>query len=171
MSNNTEQKEIQKEITAKKSYKIPDIVGASVVKLMEDFEKSQRDAVDSLSDFVIEILHALGIGKHVTVLFDFDNIDNPLHTSIMVSEYIRKEWGAEKVKEFVNDFYEYALNTFASSRMAAEGKIIDSTVIAVNEAVHYVAGTYGFDTVITLHYDNASTDINDYRVRWIIVKK
>ena len=39
MSNNTEQKEIQKEITTKESYKIPNIVGASVVKLMEDFEK------------------------------------------------------------------------------------------------------------------------------------
>jgi len=171
MSSITEQKEVQKETTTDESYKGANMAGASLTKLMEYFKESSRIAVDVFSDFIIEILHALGIYKHVVVEFDYDNTSNPLRTTIWISESLKKEWGDNKIKEFMDEFYEYALDQIADFRMTVGGKPIDSVVLAVNEAVFYVGEAYEFDAIIDLPYNNAATKIEDYRVRWILVKK
>jgi len=171
MSNNTEQKKVQKKPTTKGSCEPPEMAGISAVKLLEYLKESPQVALGAIKEFVLDILSSLGIRKYVIIMFYPDNVDNPLHTSIIISGNIEKEWGDEKKKKFMNDFYETVMNRFTQSKADFMEKNITRELLAVNDAVYNIAACYGFDLVLHFPYDSASNSQIAYYNEWILVKK
>jgi len=164
---NTEQKETNTE----EAVKIPEIYSENISKVAEYLKMRPQDALDSFSSVIISTLHALGVNKHVTIEFNPDAYENPLHTLILVSKPLEEEWGKDKVNEFIKEFHNDVMIEFAHSMNSPGNKVLDSKVEAVHLATINIAGEYGFDAIIELYFDPTTTGTDAYRRVWVLAKK
>jgi len=169
----------KKEPAKDESIEEPEFYNVNIAKMAEYLKKGYRVVpeiapqmvMDEFKDMVINILHILGISKHVTVEFNPDTYDKPLHTFIMVSKPLEEEWGKDKVDEFIKEFYNNAMKEFADSMNVPKTKVLEGEADAVHFTVLYFSGIYGFNAVIELDFMPPPNKINEFRVTWILVKK
>ena len=161
----------RKEPTTNETFKEPEIYSENISKIAESFKVHPKIALDAFAGVITSTLHVLGVNKYVTIEFNPDAYDKPLHTFIMASKPLEEEWGKDKVNEFIKEFYNDAMKEFAYSMNLPKGNVLDGEIEAVGLTATEIAGEYGFDAVIELFFDPTATGIDAYRVKWILVKK
>ena len=142
-----------------------------VGSMHKSMNKSVVDAIEETINVIIDILLALKINKFVTIRFNPETYDVPLHTEITVSKAIENEWGTEKVHNFFKDFYNTAMDIFARERVKSGNNILYPELSAVDETVHCLAEAYGFDAYFIIAYDPSLPGLDAYRWAWVMVKK
>jgi len=161
----------KKEPTTNETIKEPEIYSENISKVAEYLKAHPKIALDAFAGVITSTLHVLGVNKYVTIEFNPDAYDKPLHTFIMISKPLEEEWGKDKVNEFIKEFYNDAMKEFAYSMNLPKGNVLDGEIEAVHLTAMDIAGEYGFDAVIELYFDPTATGIDAYRVKWILVKK
>ena len=161
----------KKEPATGETNKEPEIYSENISKVAEYLKAHPKIALDAFTGVITSTLHALGVNKYVTIEFNPDAYDKPLHTLITVSKPLEEEWGKDKVSEFIKKFYNDAMKEFAYSMKLPKGNVLDGEIEAVGITAMDIAGEYDFDAVIELFFDPTSTGIDAYRVKWILVKK
>jgi len=161
----------KKEPTTNETVKVPEIYSENISKVIEDLKEPPQIALGLFSSVIINTLHALGVVKHVTIEFNPDDYEKPLHTLIVVSEQLENEWGKDKVNEFTKEFYNEAMKEFADIMSKPGGNVLDGEVLAVHLTALTLAGEYGFDAIIDLHFDPSTAGTDAYRAMWILAKK
>ena len=134
-------------------------------------DKSVAGGIEETTRIILDVLHALGIDKHVVVRFDPDAHDTPLRARITISLPLRDEWGKEKVNEFLKNFYEVAMEEFAKERSKPRSELLDAELTAVNETVHCLAETYNFDALFIVAHEPSKQNPDTYKWTMIMVKK
>jgi len=134
-------------------------------------DKSVASGIEETTRIILDVLHALGIDKHVAVRFDPDAHDTPLRARITISLPLRDEWGREKVNEFLKNFYEVAMEEFAKERSKPGSELLDAELTAVNEAVHCLAEAYNFDALFIVAHEPSKQNPDTYKWTMIMVKK
>ncbi len=143
----------------------------NVGSMHESMNKSVADAIEETIGTIIDVLHTLKIKKFVTVRFNPEEYDKPLHSEIIVSYALADEWGSKKVHEFFRDFYNTAMDIFAKERVRSGKKLLHAELSAVVQTIHYIAETYGFDAYFIITYDPSQPNLDAYRWAWVMVKK
>jgi len=143
----------------------------NVGSMHKSMNKSVADAIEETISVIIDVLLALNIKKFVTVRFNPETYDVPLHTEITVSKALEDEWGTEKSHEFFKDFYNTAMDIFARERVRSGNNILHAELGAVDETVHCIAEAYGFDAYFIIAYDPSQPNLDAYRWAWVMVKK
>jgi hypothetical protein len=161
----------KKEQTTDETFKEPEIYSENISKIAESFKVHPKIALDAFTGVITSTLHVLGVNKYVTIEFNPDAYDKPLHTLIMASKPLEEEWGKDKVSEFIKEFYNDAMKEFAYSMNLPKGNVLDGEIEAVGLTATEIASEYGFDAVIELFFDPTATGIDAYRVMWILAKK
>jgi hypothetical protein len=161
----------KKEQTTDETFKEPEIYSENISKIAESFKVHPKIALDAFTGVITSTLHVLGVNKYVTIEFNPDAYDKPLHTLIMASKPLEEEWGKDKVSEFIKEFYNYAMERFAYTMNLPRGDVLDAEAEAVQLSAIELSGGYGFDAIIELFFDPTATGIDAYRVMWILVKK
>jgi hypothetical protein len=161
----------KKEPTTDETNKEPEIYSENISKIAESFKVHPKIALDAFAGVITSTLHVLGVNKYVTIEFNPDAYDKPLHTFIMVSKPLEEEWGKDKVNEFIKEFYNYAMERFAYTMNLPRGDVLDAEAEAVQLSAIELSGGYGFDAIIELYFNPTATGIDAYRVMWILVKK
>jgi len=161
----------KKEPTTDETIKEPEIYSENISKIAESFKVHPKIALDAFAGVITSTLHVLGVNKYVTIEFNPDAYDKPLHTFIMVSKPLEEEWGKDKVSEFIKEFYNYAMERFAYTMNLPRGDVLDAEAEAVQLSAIELSGGYGFDAIIELYFNPTATGIDAYRVMWILVKK
>jgi hypothetical protein len=164
-------KKKKKEPTTNETIKEPEIYSENISKIAESFKVHPKIALDAFAGVITSTLHVLGVNKYVTIEFNPDAYDKPLHTFIMVSKPLEEEWGKDKVNEFIKEFYNYAMERFAYTMNLPRGDVLDAEAEAVQLSAIELSGGYGFDAIIELYFNPTATGIDAYRVMWILVKK
>ena len=161
----------KKEPTTDETFKEPEIYSENISKIAESFKVHPKIALDAFTGVITSTLHVLGVNKYVTIEFNPDAYDKPLHTFIMVSKPLEEEWGKDKADEFIKEFYNYAMERFAYTMNLPRGDVLDAEAEAVQLSAIELSGGYGFDAIIELYFNPTATGIDAYRVKWILVKK
>jgi len=161
----------KKEPTTNETIKEPEIYSENISKVAEYLKAHPQIALDAFAGVITSTLHVLGVNKYVTIGFNPDAYDKPLHTFIMASKPLEEEWGKDKVNEFIKEFYNDAMKEFAYSMNLPKGNVLDGEIEAVHLTAMDIAGEYGFDAVIELYFDPTATGIDAYRTVWILAKK
>jgi len=133
--------------------------------------KSVADGIEETERIILDILHALGVDKHVVVKFDPGAHDTPLRARITISLPLRNEWGKEKENEFLRNFYEIAMEEFAKERSKPGSELLDAELTAVSEAVHCLAEAYDFDALFIVAHEPSKQNLDTYKWTMIMVKK
>jgi hypothetical protein len=156
-----------------------ELYSVNIAKIADYLKKSYRIipkiapqfVVGEFEKMILEILHILGIDKHVVIEFDPNAYDKPLHTSIMISKSLEEEWGKDKVDEFTKEFYNNAMKEFVDSMNIPKTKVLEGEAEAVHFTTFMLAGIYGFNAVIELDLMPPSNKIDEFSATWILVKK
>jgi len=136
-----------------------------------NMNSSVAGGIEETTRIILDVLHALGIDKHVVVSFDPNAHDTPLRTRITISMPLREEWGREKMNEFHRNFYEIAMEKFAEEKTKPGSELLDAELTAVVDAVHCLAKNYGFDALFVIAHEPSKQNLDTYRWTMIMVKK
>jgi hypothetical protein len=161
----------KKEPTINETHKVPDIYTENISKLAEDLKGPPQIALGSFSSVILNTLHALGVGKHVTIEFNPDAYERPLHTLIMVSKSLEEEWGKDKVSEFTKEFYNEAMKEYSDIMSEPGFDVLDGEILAVHLTALTLAEEYGFDAIFDYHFDPYKDRKKAYWSGWILAKK
>ena len=143
----------------------------NVGSMHKSMNKSVADAIEETIGLIIDVLLTLKIKKFVTVRFNPEEYDEPLHAEITVSSALADEWGSEKVHEFFKDFYDTAMDIFAKERVRSGNNLLHAELSAVDQTVHCIAEAYDFDAYFIIAYDPSQPNLDAYRWAWVMVKK